>query len=155
MPGNVFVSFDHDDPRQRQGFSLLEEGARHPLLARNHVPVEADVDQDGKPLAFAPSDPRSQPVRDELTRTFAQCSKMVVLIGEDSWQSEWIAWEVDTFFAMKRAVSGDRTWWRIRGMTLKGCAYASIPQVLNGQSTRALTWDPQEMHQWLDLDPDA
>ncbi len=155
MAGNVFVSFDQHDPRQCQSFSLLRENPRHPFDFRDPVTAQGEWDQNGRPLRLAPGDPGAQAIRDERISKFEKCTKLIVLIGEDTWQSEWTAWEIDTFFALKRPVSGDRTWWRIRGMTIKGCAYATIPQALNGQSTRVMSWDPEGLDQWLDLDPDA
>jgi hypothetical protein len=56
---------------------------------------------------------------------------------------------------MKRKVSGENTWKRIRGMRLKGSSAAPIPSALGGQSTEHLAWDPEGLDKWLDKDPDA
>jgi hypothetical protein len=56
---------------------------------------------------------------------------------------------------MKREISGDKTWKRIRGMKLKGSDGATVPDALGGYSTKVLTWDPEKLDKWLDLDPDA
>jgi hypothetical protein len=79
----------------------------------------------------------------------------VVLIGDYTHQSEWVDWEVNTFFAMKRQLSGESTWKRLRGMTLKGSETAAIPRSLGGQSTRVMAWDPEALDNWLDQDHDA
>jgi len=155
MVASVYVSFDYEDQRHLQGFARLKQSLRHPLDFRDHAVVDADRNESGTPMVFPPGDPRSQSVRDAIVAKFAQCSKLVVLIGEETYRSEWVAWEIDTFFAMKRTTSGDRTWWRIRGMTLRGAMNAIIPQALNGQSTKAMSWDPEGLDQWLELDPDA
>ena len=55
---------------------------------------------------------------------------------------------------MKEKLSGQNTWKRIRGMTLKGSDNANAPNaLLNGRSTQWLTWDPEELDRWLDQGP--
>jgi hypothetical protein len=55
---------------------------------------------------------------------------------------------------MKAKVSADKTWKRIRRMTLKGSEKASVPSALGGKSTQVLQWDPETLDKWLDMDPD-
>lgn len=91
-------------------------------------------------------------MRDKIIIKFTNASKLVVLIGDKTAESEWVDWEIKTFIEMKNKVSGAETWKRIRGMTLKGSASAVIPSALyNGQSTQWLAWDPEELDKWLDL----
>ena len=155
MAANVFVSFDHDDQKQVGGFKLLKNNPKHPLDFRDHSLKEPVTDRSGKPIKFPPSDPRSKPVRDEILKKFEKCSKLVVLIGDGTHKSEWVEWEINSFFKMKKDLSGDKTWKRIRGMTLKGSDNATIPSDLGGQSTKVMAWDPETLDKWLDLDPDA
>ena len=71
-------------------------------------------------------------------------------------KSDWVDWEINKFYEMKKNLWGDKTWKRIRGMTLKGSDNAIIPAALyNGRSTQWLVWDPEALDRWLDLDPDA
>ena len=155
MPANTFVSFDHDDQKQVGGFKLLKNNPSHPLDFQDHSLKDVVRDRSGKPLKYLPSDPRSKPVRDEIKRKFDRASKMVVLIGDSTHESEWVEWEINTFYEMKKKVSGESTWKRIRGMKLKGSGGATIPKALVGQSTTHLTWDPETLDKWLDKDPDA
>lgn len=155
MPSNVFVSFDHDDHLQVQGFKLLKRNPNHPLEFRDHSLKAAVTDRSGKPLTYAPSDERSKPVRDEIRRKFDNASKLVVLIGDRSHESEWIEWEIKTFFSMKSSESGENTWKRIRGMRLKGSEKAETPSALGSRSTKVMDWDPEALDRWLDQDPDA
>ncbi|MEW6236233.1 MAG: TIR domain-containing protein [Candidatus Omnitrophota bacterium] len=154
MTANVFVSFDHDDQKQVGGFKLLNNNPKHPLDFRDHSLKEPVIDRSGKPIKYPPSDNRSKPVRDEILKKFEKCSKLVVLIGDDTHKSEWVEWEIDNFFKMKKDLSGDNTWKRIRGMKLKGCDNAKMPSALMGRSTKELTWDPVNLDKWLDQDPD-
>ena len=155
MPTNIFVSFDHDDQNQVGGFKSLKSNPNHPLEFNDHSLKEPVTDRSGKPIKYPPSDPRSKPVRDEILKKFEKCSKLVVLIGNDTHGSEWVEWEINSFFKMKKEISGDKTWKRIRGMKLKGSDNAKIPNALGDQSTKAMIWDPEELDKWLDQNPDA
>ena len=155
MAANVFVSYDHDDKKQVGGFKLLKNNPKHPLDFHDHSLKQPVTGGSGKPIKYPPSDPRSKPVRDEILKKFDKCSKLVVLIGDDTHKSDWVEWEINSFFKMKKELSGENTWKRIRGMTLKGSDKATIPSALGNQSTKVLAWDPEALDKWLDQDPDA
>lgn len=155
MPANVFVSFDHDDEKQVGGFKALKNNPNHPLEFNDHSLKDAVKDKDGKPIKYSPSDPKSKPVRDEILKRFEKCSKLVVLIGDDTHKSDWVNWEIDNFFELKKEVGKDKTWKRIRGMKLKGSETAKLPASLYGKSTEHMTWDPEALDTWLDANPDA
>ena|SRR3990172_4473655 len=155
MAANVFISFDHDDQKQVGGFKLLKNNPKHPLYFHDHSLKEPVTDRSGKPIKYPPSDTRSKPVRDEILKKFNRCSKLVVLIGDDTHKSKWVEWEINSFFKIKKDLSGDNTWKRIRGMTLKGSDNATIPSALGGQLTKVMTWDTEALDKWLDQYPDA
>lgn len=152
MSTNVFVSYDHDDQKQVTGFKSLISNPNHPLDFRDHSLKEPVTNQAGKPIKYLPSDPRSKPVRDEIVKKFERSSKLVVLIGDDTYKSEWVEWEINTFFQMKKSISGDKTWKRIRGMKLKGSEGATTPSALGGQSTKVMDWNPEALDAWIDTD---
>ena len=156
MPTNVFVGYDHDDQNQVNGFKAIKYNPNHPLDFHDHSLKEAVVDRTGRPIKYPPSDPRSQKVRDEIKAKFDRASKLVVLIGDRTHASEWVDWEVRTFYDMKRPLSGENTWKRIRGMKLKGSDNAAMPNALmNGRSTMPLNWDPEALDKWLDENPNG
>ena len=155
MAANVFVSFDHDDQRQVGAFKLVRNNPNHPLDFHDHSLKEPVLGPGGKPIKYPPTDARSKPVRDAITKKFERASKLVVLIGDETHESAWVEWEVKTFYTMKEEISGDKTWKRIRGMTLKGSDNAAVPNALGNRSTKVLAWDPGALDRWLDLDPDA
>jgi hypothetical protein len=153
MAVNVFISFDHDDQQQVAGFKLLRNNPNHPLDFQDHSLKDPVRDRTGKPIKFPPTDPRSKPVRDEIKNKFDRASKLVVLIGDDTHNSDWVDWEINTFYEMKEKVSGENTWKRIRGMTLKGSEQATIPSALyNGRSTQWMEWNPEAIDRWLDIE---
>jgi hypothetical protein len=152
MASNVFVSFDHDDQRQVGGFRLLKNNPNHPLDFQDHSLKDAVRDRSGRPIKYPPSDARSKPVRDAILARFDRASKLVVLIGDNTHASEWVDWEINSFYALKQPLSEENTWKRIRGMTLKGSEQAIIPNALyNGRSTQWLAWDPEALDKWLDI----
>ncbi len=155
MAANVFISYDHDDQKQVAGFKLLKNNPKHPLDFRDHSLKEPIRDMYGRPIKYPPSDPRSKPVRNEIINKFENTSKLVVLIGDETYLSEWVEWEVNTFYSMKHFLSKENTWKRIRGMKLKGSDNARMPNsLMNARSTKELTWDPETLDKWLDQDPD-
>jgi hypothetical protein len=152
MPTNVFVSYDHDDQLQVNGFKALKHNPNHPLDFHDHSLKEPVRDSSGRVIRYGPNDHRSKPVRDEIRSKFENASRLVVLIGERTHASEWVRWEIETFYEMKRPVSGDKTWKRIRGMTLKGVVNPKLPGALLRRSTPALPWEPDALDKWLDQD---
>lgn len=154
MAANVFVSYDHDDQKQVSAFKALRNNPKHPLDFQDHSLRDPVLGPTGKPLKYPPSDPRSKPVRDAIKKKFERASRLVVLIGDGTYTSDWVQWEVNAFYSVKEELSADKTWKRIRGMTLKGSANAPVPSALGGRSTKVLEWDPEKLDTWLDLDPD-
>lgn len=156
MSANVFVSYDHDDQNQVNGFKAIKYNPNHPLDFHDHSLKEPVTDRSGKPITYPPSDPRSQKVREEIKAKFNRASKLVVLIGYRTHQSEWVDWEIRTFYDMKKALSGENTWKRIRGMKLKGSENAALPPALyDNRSTQPLLWDPEALDKWLDVNPNG
>src|SRR5256885_17099529 len=110
MASNVFVSFDHDDQRQVSGFRLLKSNPSHPLDFQDHSLKDAVRDRSGRPIKYPPSDPRAKPVRDAISAKFDRASKLVVLIGEETHASEWVDWEVNAFYRLKKTLSKEKEW---------------------------------------------
>ena len=61
MATNVFVSFDHEDRNQVNGFSSLVKNPNHPLDFHDHSLKEPILDRSGKPIKYPPNDIRSKP----------------------------------------------------------------------------------------------
>lgn len=156
MATNAFISYDHDDQNQVNGFKGIRNNPNHPLDFHDHSLKEAVTDRSGNPIKYPPSDLRSQRVRDEIKAKFERASKLVVLIGDRTHASEWVDWEINTFYSMKFPLSKEDTWKRIRGMKLNGSENAAMPSALmNGRSTQPLNWDPEALDRWLDQNPNG
>lgn len=151
MPSNVFISYDHDDSKQVEGFKSLVDNPNHPLAFHDHSLKEPVKDKHGNVIKVPPSDPRADPIKEEIRKKFEESSRLVVLIGDKTHDSEWVEWEIETFYEMKKKVSGDKTWKRLRGMRLKGSERAETPRaLLDGKSTQPMDWDPKKLDEWLD-----
>lgn len=153
MATNLFVSYDHDDQAQVNGLRAIKFNPNHALDFHDHSLKDAVRDPAGVPIKYPPSDPRSQRVRDEISAKFEHASKLLVLIGDRTHASDWVAWEIETFFAMKRLISGANTYRRIRGMRLKGSSDAKLPPTLAERSLPPLDWDPDALLRWLAENP--
>ena len=149
MPVNIFISYDHDDAAQVGGFKGLIKNPNHDLDAHDHSLPEAVVDpKTAKAIKVPPSDPRAEPVKKEILRRFRNCSRLVVLIGDDTHSSLWVAWEIEQFHKLKDTSEQDAAL-RIRGMRLKG-SKGGDPAALKGRSQPTLAWDPAALDAWLD-----
>jgi hypothetical protein len=148
LPANIFISYDHDDVNQVNGFKGLISNPNHPLDPHDHsLPEPVKDPRTGQPIKVPPSDPRAEPVKQELRRRFGHCSRLVVLIGDDTHSSLWVDWEIKTFYDLKSA-SGLLASHRIRGMRLKG-SKGGDPAALKGRSMATMDWDPTALDAWL------
>jgi hypothetical protein len=150
MPANLFVSYDHDDQNQVAGLKALAKNPNHPLDFHDHSLKEAVTGTGGKPLKYPPSDPRSKPVRDEIRAKFVKASRLLVLIGDATSDSEWVAWEINTFYDMKKSENEPDPAARIRGMRLKGSEKATTPKALTAKSCVVMNWDLEKLDEWLE-----
>lgn len=148
MPANVFVSYDHIDQDMVNGFISLISNPNHYLSFHDWSLKDPIVDRVKKPLPYPPSDFRSDPVKLEIKRLFEKASRMIVLVGEYTYESEWVNWEIQAFFDNKNNYIND-TRNRIRALRFKGFNNAALPPVLNNRSLNPINWDLEELNEWL------
>ncbi len=149
MALNVFVSFDHSDPKQVEAYDLLKSRTKHILETRNHSVDGALGAGREKAAVCGINDSGSRAIREEITKNFGRCSKLIVLISADTYKNAWIDWEINNFYKMKDAVSPGNAWKSIRGMFLEGCEKVQVPKALECRSTKHLPWDPDTLENWL------
>ena len=122
----IFISFDHDDTDQVNGFM----GLRNILEGfdfRNHK-LDHRIDSTNEDY-----------VRRIIKEEYIQpASVTVVLIGNKTAQSEWVLWEIATSKEMGKGVLG------IRLPGSSGAVPAGIPRDAVGG------WDPEKFSSWIE-----
>ncbi len=150
MAINVFVSFDQTDQKQVEAFNLLKDKTKHVFESHDHSCKEISPDGTEKLVRCQINEGRSKPMREEIMKKFEQCSKLVVLMGNETYKDPWVEWEINNFYKMKDTLSPGNAWKIIRGMFLDGCEKAAAPKALECRSTKRLTWDPEALEKWIE-----
>lgn len=106
MPINLFISFAGEDIEQLESFRALAKNPQHKLKFHDRSQVEPVIDKVGTPLPYPPNDKRAGPVREEIKKLFEKATRMAILVGETTHKSQWVNWEIMTFFDKKRSTPG-------------------------------------------------
>lgn len=119
----VFLSFDSEDMEYVEDFRDLARDARVQLTMRDRSLREAVPSRWDKVIENA------------LLRRIHGCSVCICLIGWNTWQREWVHWEVSTCAAQGRGILGIR---------FPHARNARIPNVLFRAGAEILPWVPHE-----------
>ena len=118
----LFLSFDHDDKEQVDGFRLLAFNKNVDLEFRDGSLRRAIESRDANYI--------QQKLREQMDG----CSVCVCLIGSNTWKSDWVDWEVRTCVEEGRGVLG---------IHLKDRS-GVIPAVLGRVKAAVVGWEPHE-----------
>ena len=152
MPINLFISFAHQDREQLESLRALAKNPEHKLEFHDRSQLKPVRDKMSIPLPYPPNDKRAEPVREEIKRLLDKATKMVVIIGESTHKSQWVKWEIRTFYDKKQSLPG-KTKKRIRAMKLKGCHDAILPKTIKDLAIPAMNWDLNAFYHWLITKP--
>jgi len=152
MPINLFISFAHQDREQLEGLRALAKNPKHELEFHDRSELKPVRDKAGTPLPYPPNDKRAEPVREEIKQLLDKATKMVVIVGEYTHKSQWVNWEIRTFYDKKRKYPG-KTKNRIRAMKLKGYHDAILPKAFKDLGIPAMNWDLKAFINWLVTNP--
>ena len=152
MPINLFISFAQEDMEQVKSLRALAKNPEHELEFHDRSELEPVKDKAGTLLPYPPNDKRAEPVRKELKKLLDKSTKMIVLVGESTHKSQWVSWEIRTFYDKKNKYP-EKTKKRIRAMRLKGCHDAIIPKTINDLDIPAMNWDLKSFYSWLIKNP--
>ena len=97
----VFISYDHDDQQWLDTVRSLNSNPNSDLEFIDGSLMYPIKNEHGHVIRRPPSDPRSEPVKNEITKLLVQASKLLVLIGRDTHSSEWVKFEIETFISLK------------------------------------------------------
>ena len=151
MAINLFISFTEKDRKQLESFRALAKNPNHRLRFRDRSMQEAVIDRVGKPLPYPPNDHRGDEVREAVKKLFAKSTRLVVLVGETTHKSQWVNWEIRTFFDEKKKLRGT-TQRRLIAMRLSRHKKATLPKAVLDMGIRAINWNPDAFADWLDTD---
>lgn len=122
----VFISFDHDDTDQVNGFLGLRNIVDG-LEFYNHK-LDREVQSDN-------SDYVARVIRDQYITPASVC---VVLIGNNTANSDWVRWEIQTCLSQGKGILG------IRLKDSRGAVPAGIP------ANHVGGWDPDKFVSWIE-----
>jgi len=135
-----------------ESLRALAKNPEHELEFHDRSELEPVRDRAGTPLPYPPNDHRAKPVREGLKRLFDKATKMVIILGKSTHESQWINWEIRTFYDRKKKYSG-KIKKRIRAMKLKGCHDAIIPKAIHDLYIPVMNWDLKAFYSWLITNP--
>ena len=151
MAINLFTSFAGEDIEQLESFRALAKNPQHRLKFRDRSQLEPVLDKQGKPIRQPPRWPTSKPIRDQIHKLLDKSTRLVILVGESTSESDWIDWEIRTFYDKKKKHPG-KTANRLIAMRLKGHRKAKLPKAVTDLDVRAINWNPDKFSEWLDID---
>ena len=149
MAINLFTSFAGEDIEQLESFRALAKNPQHRLKFRDRSQLEPVLDKRGKSIQQPPRFPTSKPIREQIHKLLDKSTRLVVLVGETTKESDWVDWEIRTFFDKKKKLPG-KTARRLIAMRLKGHRKAKLPKAVTALGVRAINWNPDAFAAWLD-----
>ena len=150
MPINLFISFAGQDVEQLESFRALAKNSQHRLKFHDRSQVEPVTDKAGTSLPYPPNDKRAELVREEIKKLLDRATRTVILVGETTSKSQWVNWEMRTFFDRKKKHPG-KTERRLIAMRLKGHRKAKLPKAVLNLGIQSINWDPEAFSYWLDI----
>jgi len=149
MPTNLFISFAHEDIEQLHSFRALANNPEHKLKFHDRSELEPALDKAGDPIKQPPISPTSKPIIDKIHKLLDKATKMIILVGETTCESDWVDWEIRTFFAKKQKYPG-KTKNRLMAMKLKGHKKLTLPKAVQDLGIQVMNWNPENIGPWLD-----
>ena len=122
----IFISFDHDDSQQVNGFL----GLRSIIDGFDFYNHKLD-----RRINSGDSDYMGRTIRDEYIRP---ASVTVVLIGNNTANSKWVEWEIQTSKELGKGILG------IQLKDTSGAIPLGIPQDAVG------SWQPEKFPAWIE-----
>ena len=121
MARKIFIAHHHKDKNQVRGFILLRWNKNVDFTFFDRSLVD--------PVASDDEDYIKKCIREKMQGT----SVTVVLIGEKTYNSRWVRWEVEESIDRNNG---------LLGIKLKGKSDAKIPVALKENKIRVIFWNP-------------
>ena len=119
----IFLSFDHDDKLQVQGFKLMQW---NPNL---------EFEFTSRDLLTPVNSENPDYIRAQIRERMKGTSCIVVLLGQRTAQKEWVDFEIREALSEGKGVLGIR---------LKDAGNVDIPPALEEAHAKIIDWEPQQ-----------
>ena len=130
MARRIFLSFAYEDKNQVQGFKLLRWN--------NNV----EVDFFDSSLLSPVDSQNTEYIKRCILAKLNNTSVTVVLIGQTTHRSNWVAWEIEQSIKKGNGILGIR---------LKGQENAAVPSAMhNVAHARVGNWNPDSFTAWIE-----
>jgi len=131
----------------------LANNPQHDLEFHDWSETKPVKDKVGTPLPYQPDDPRSKPIKEELRRLLKKATKMVVVIGEFTHESNWVNWEIQSFYDRYDSISGDGDK-RIIAIYVNDANNLMLPTIIiRTYSIPQMKWDMDTLSRWINTNP--
>ena len=152
MPTNLFISFSRRNLSQVANIKSIAKDPEHELEFHDRSEQGPVKDKKGTPFPYPPNDKRAEPVIKELSKLLDKATKLLVLIGKDTSERQWVNWEIQTFIDKKSNLKGDPKK-RIIAMHVKGCNDVTLPRRVRRLGITRMSWDLEALACWIDANP--
>lgn len=98
----LFVSYIHEDDKHIELLRSIKNNDNNRISFNDRSLAKPILNEHGHVNKKLPSDPKSEPVRNCIKHLLRKSNRMLVLIGKDTHSSEWVKWEIETFFKLKQ-----------------------------------------------------
>lgn len=130
MPTNVFISFRRDNLEQVNSIRALANNPQHDLEFHD----------------------RSKPIKNKLRPLLKKATKMVVIIGKQTYKSDWVNWEIQSFYDRYNNKSGDGDK-RIIALHVQNAKSIKVPGIIGTLDIPQMNWDMNALTRWINTNP--
>lgn len=153
MPTNVFISFRRDNLEQVNSIRALANNPQHDLEFHDRSEKVPVMDKKGDPLPYQPDDnDRSKPIKNKLRPLLKKATKMVVIIGKQTYKSDWVNWEIQSFYDRYNNKSGDGDK-RIIALYVQNTKNIKAPGIIGTLDIPQMNWDMNALTRWINTNP--
>lgn len=135
----IFISYSHSDQAYINDLKSVRLNRNHGLNFNDNSLSEPIYNGQGHVNRRPPSDPMSQPVRDEIKKLLHKSNKLLVILGNDTHSKLWVEWEIKEFNQMH---------WNPEMLLMNTPnAFGGAPTIANNQKIHG--WDLDLISKWV------
>lgn len=134
----IFISYSHSDQAYINDLKAVRLNHNNQLSFYDNSLPEPIYNGQGHVNRRPPSDPVSQPVKDEIKKLLQQSNKLLVILGDDTHSKLWVEWEIKEFSQMH---------WNPDILLMNTpSSFAGAPTIANNHTVHR--WDLDRITRW-------